>query len=98
MAFNKRDAAPSSVARLITGVGQGPGAVALAPADAIETRPLEAPGMNNTKAGLNEVLQMCQTVEKLIATIFTAREQKKGERNKWRGKARRLLRKISESI
>jgi len=54
--------------------------------------------MNNKKPDLSEVLQMCQTAEKLIKAIFTGREQKKGDRNKWRGKARRLLRKISESI
>ncbi|HEX2228462.1 MAG TPA: hypothetical protein VHM64_15105 [Candidatus Binatia bacterium] len=54
--------------------------------------------MNTKKPDLNEVLQMCQTAEKLIKTVFTGREQKKGDRNKWRGKARRLLRKISESL
>ena len=57
-----------------------------------------APGMNNKKPGLSEVLQMHQAVEKLIMAVFAGREQKKGDRNKWRGKARRLLRKISESI
>jgi hypothetical protein len=54
--------------------------------------------MNNKRPALSEVLQMCQTVETLVIIIFTAREQKKGDRNKWRGKARRLLRQISESI
>jgi hypothetical protein len=54
--------------------------------------------MSTKKPDLNEVLQMCQTTEKLIKAVFTGRELKKGDRNKWRGKARRLLRKISESI
>lgn len=54
--------------------------------------------MNAKKPDLNEVLEMCRTAEELIKTVFTGREQKKGDRNKWRGKARRLLRKISESI
>jgi hypothetical protein len=54
--------------------------------------------MNTKKPDLNQVVEMCQTAEKLIKAVFTGREQKKGDRNKWRGKARRLLRKMSKSI
>jgi hypothetical protein len=54
--------------------------------------------MSTKKPELNEILEMCQTAEKLIKAVFTAREQKKGDRNKWRGKARRLLRRISDSL
>jgi hypothetical protein len=54
--------------------------------------------MSTKKPELNEVLEMCQTAEKLIKAVFTGREQKEGDRNKWRGKVRRLLREISESI
>jgi hypothetical protein len=72
--------------------------VAFAGVAAIKGSALEAPGMSTKKPELNEILEMCETAEKLIKAVFTAREQKKGDRNKWRGKARRLLRKISESI
>jgi hypothetical protein len=72
--------------------------VAFAGIAAIKGPALEAPGMSTKKPELNEILEMCETAQKLIKAVFTAREQKKGDRNKWRGKARRLLRKISESI
>jgi hypothetical protein len=53
-------------------------------------------GMNTKKPDVSEVLQMCQTAEKLITAIFIGREEKKGIGiNGW---PKRLLRKISESI
>jgi hypothetical protein len=47
---------------------------------------------------LNEVLDWCEQVKKLAEAIFAKPEIRKGDRSKWRNKAKRLLRKIEASF
>ena len=54
--------------------------------------------MKKERPSLDEVVQWYEQVKPLIQAIFKKQEIRKGDRNKWRGKARRLLRKISDSI
>ena len=54
-------------------------------------------GMKN-KANLEETVAICDQLRILVVDIFKRKEIKKGDRGKWRNKARRLLRQISESI
>lgn len=54
-------------------------------------------GMKN-KANLEETMAICDQLRILVVDIFKRKEIKKGDRGKWRNKARRLLRQISESI
>jgi hypothetical protein len=55
-------------------------------------------GLMQSKPRLEEVLQWCEQVKPLVVAIFTKKEMKKGDRNKWRGKARRLLRRIGAAL
>jgi hypothetical protein len=50
------------------------------------------------KPNLDEVLNWCEQVKKLAEAVFTKQEIRKGDRNRWRNKAKRLLRKIGASL
>lgn len=50
------------------------------------------------KPNLNDVLRMCEQLKGLVTAIFTKPEIHKGDKGKWRGKARKLLRRISEAL
>jgi hypothetical protein len=50
------------------------------------------------KPELKEMLSMCDQLKALVSAIYAKKEIKKGDRGKWRAKARRLLRKIDQGI
>jgi hypothetical protein len=54
--------------------------------------------MAKKKPDLNEVINWCEQIKKLTEAIFTKQEIRKGDRNRWRNKAKRLLRKIQASF
>jgi hypothetical protein len=50
------------------------------------------------KPNLEETMAICDQLRILVVDIFKRKEIKQGDRGKWRKKAKRLLRQISESI
>jgi hypothetical protein len=89
-----RKSSPVSSSRLIGGKKS----VYITEVDYSATFLLPEENMASKKPDLNEVLEWCEQLKKLTAAIFTKPEIRKGDRNRWRNKAKRLLRKIEASF